>query len=568
MEGAISKSPRGSLVENLLSDGRAKEALDSLSGLSSRERVSVVRSLSQDQRRQLSPRNIFLMRGLSSSHSPATRIKQLMFAIFNCTNAAVGSGILAFPRAFRLSGWALGLIITLLAVVVNLYTLMTVLRCARLAGCNSYPATVSKLYGPKVRRAIEVSVFIFCFSCNLSYLLVVGDMVSATLRALGLADAGNSTSVNSFSTSSANFDAGETSFFEGPYFVTLAGWLFVTPLCFFKSLDFLGPASIVGVIGVAFVAATLIYRCADSVVRPPFNQLQAFNFQPCAIQSVPIITFALMAHLTVVPCGIELGEFWPSLRSRSYISERNADMDGDRESMLNVASGEKDESYGDGTTVSEEGEANGLIKPRLRTLVLMCACVMGICWVLYSAVGFSGFALFGLSTRANVINNFGPGSKIVGGKGIEPVTPVIIACQMLMAVSTILGYPTMVYIARQTLFELVGSSPYMSCRYVVVTSAISLLTLALALALRYGGLDISFVISMIGSTVGTAIQFILPSCMIMTLGMRAKGLAFLGTGILFGVLGTGMTIMSAVCDSKSKENASHHSNSMCSTLGF
>ena len=52
------------------------------------------------------------------------------------------------------------------------------------------------------------------------------------------------------------------------------------------------------------------------------------------------------------------------------------------------------------------------------------------------------------------------------------------------------------------------------------------------------GLDISFVISLIGSTAGATLQFVLPACMLITLGMPCKGFLFMIFGILFGVLGT------------------------------
>jgi hypothetical protein len=229
-----------------------------------------------------------------------------------------------------------------------------------------------------------------------------------------------------------------------------------------------------------------------------------------------------------------------------------------------------DSDIHDGDAITED-LADAPIKPRFRTLIVMCACVMGICWLLYSAVGMAGFALFGYSTKANVIDSFGSGHKIIGGRGkdpFEPVTDMIIVCQLLMALSTILGYPTMVYISRQTLFELIGSAEYMSCRYVVTTAIIQILTLSLALGLRWMGLDISFVISLIGSTAGTTIQFILPACMLITLGMRKKGIIFMVFGITFGVLGTGMTIMSAVCDSKFKASGHVRVNGICDTLGF
>lgn len=548
---------------------------DKLNDLSPIERARYVRTLSTDEKNLLSPRNIFGMRGLSSPYSSTTRIKQLFFAVGNIANAAIGSGILAFPRAYFLSGWAFGLFLTFTAVLLNTYTLLIVLRTARYAGCNSYPATISKLYGVKARRAIELSVFVFSLSCNLSYLLVVGDMVSATFRAIF-----HSTSV-----------------WISPYPVTIIGWLLITPLCFFKSLDFLGPVSIIGVVAVVVVAVVLVSTSLQSTVKPPFDSLVAFNFQPvsenghhmyyiyvkghlltlfcslflftflfflfveqqCAIQSLPIIFFALMCHLTIVPCGIELGEYWPSLRSSSSSSsETNNDSNNSNDTYND---NNDDQETKNASMENGMGDNTPLIKPRFRTLIVMTTMVMCLCWLLYSAVGTSGYVLFGLSTKANVINSFG--ENIVGGSGKEPITTMVVVSQVCMALSTLLGYPTMLYIARQTLFELVGEMKHGSTSYIVTTVSMQTSMLILALVIRWAGLDISFVISLIGSTAGATLQFILPACMLYTLNMPYKGCVFMVFGILFAILGTSMTILSAVCDTDIKSQPR-----WCSTLGF
>ena len=489
----------------------------------------------------MSPRNFFGMRGLSSSHSTSTRIKQLFFAVGNIANAAIGSGILAFPRAYLLSGWALGLIFTFLAVILNTYTLLIVLRTARYAGCNSYPGTISKLYGPKARRAIELSVFVFSLSCNLSYLLVVGDMVSATLHAL----------------------LDSTSAWISPYPVTVIGWVLVTPLCFFKSLDFLGPVSLIGVVAVVVVVVVLVSTSVQSTVKPPMASLVAFNIQPCAIQSLPIIFFALMCHLTIVPCGIELGEYWPSLRTSSTTRD---DTDAPTLRVTEVA-----EDTAERADSEETDHATGpLIKPRFRTLIVMTAMVMTLCWMMYSAVGTSGYLLFGESTKANVINSFG--EAIQGGSGMESVTVMVVVSQVCMALSTLLGYPTMLYIARQTLFELVGDMTHGGASYILTTMAMQTSMLLLALVIRWAGLDIGFVISLIGSTAGATLQFILPACMLYTLGMPCKGFLFMLFGILFALLGTAMTILGAVCESESHVSRSGNGTlsepDWCVTLGF
>ena len=89
--------------------------------------------------------------------------------------------------------------------------------------------------------------------------------------------------------------------------------------------------------------------------------------------------------------------------------------------------------------------------------------------------------------------------------------------------------------------------------------------LTLALGLRWLGLDIGFVISLIGSTAGATLQFILPACMLITLGMPCKGFLFMIFGVLFAVLGTAITIMGAVCESESHDGKEPN---WCVTMGF
>ena len=345
----------------------------------------------------------------------------------------------------------------------------------------------------------------------------------------------------------------------------------ITPLCFFKSLDFLGPVSLIGVVAVVVVVVVLVSTSINSTVKPPLDNLVAFNLQPCAIQSLPIIFFALMCHLTIVPCGIELGEYWPSLRSSSqphndggtHNNDANTANDANDANDTNDANTETKAT----ATLMDSKEGNNaaattpLIKPRFRTLIVMTAMVMTTCWLMYSAVGASGYLLFGASTKANVINSFG--KTIQGGSGNEPVTVMVVVSQVCMALSTLLGYPTMLYIARQTLFELVGEMEHGGKSYILTTMAMQFTMLALALAIRWLGLDIGFVISLIGSTAGASLQFILPACMLYTLGMPCKGCLFMLFGIVFALLGTTITILGAVCESKATGEMK-----WCGVLGF
>ena len=143
---------------------------------------------------------------------------------------------------------------------------------------------------------------------------------------------------------------------------------------------------------------------------------------------------------------------------------------------------------------------------------------------------------------------------------------MVVVSQVCMAVATLLGYPTMMYIARQTLFEMIGEMRHGSRSYIVTTMTMQCTMLTMALVLRWLGLDIGFVISLIGSTAGGFLQFILPACMLVTLGMPWKGAIFMIFGVLFAVLGTAITIMGAVCQSAVDHDGSEPS--WCVTMGF
>ena len=126
----------------------------SLGEMSHSERARTVSLLSHADRAELAPKR-WGMRGLSTGHSRWTRCKHLLSALFNTANAAVGSGILAFPYAFSVAGWGLALLISCCAGAVNCYSLTVVLRCARKHNTWSYQAIVAKLYGRRAEQLLQ-----------------------------------------------------------------------------------------------------------------------------------------------------------------------------------------------------------------------------------------------------------------------------------------------------------------------------------------------------------------------------------------------------------------------------
>lgn len=222
------------------------------------------------------------------------RVLQFVYSVSNVSNAALGSGALAFPLAFSLMGWVAALIVTLLAAALNGYMLTVVVKCARYTSSSSYSEMCELMFGRWAGRVVLLSASLFCYSCMLSYLLVFGDMIAATVGDL--------------------IPSLMHTVWTSPYFVTAVVWVIVQPLCFVRSIDFLGPAAFLGVVAVVYTVAMLVVHSFTSTTKPAWSELEMYKLKPSAFQAVPIILFAFMCHMTVVPATSSLKYYYPSTK--------------------------------------------------------------------------------------------------------------------------------------------------------------------------------------------------------------------------------------------------------------
>jgi amino acid permease len=113
------------------------------------------------------------MKGITSDYSRPARIQKLANAVFNVSNAAIGSGVLAFPFAYKQSGLVLGVIVTICAASLLSFTLTILARCAREFEVNSYQALAGAMYGKSARNMLLGTQFVYCFFAGIAYLMVL-----------------------------------------------------------------------------------------------------------------------------------------------------------------------------------------------------------------------------------------------------------------------------------------------------------------------------------------------------------------------------------------------------------
>merc|ERR1719193_274653 len=108
-------------------------------------------------------------------------------------------------------------------------------------------------------------------------------------------------------------------------------------------------------VGVSAVIFFVVVVIVHAFLDPLSDDVKLFEQEPRAIQTIPIVFFAIFCHITIVPATAQLGEYWPS-KTRPG-------------------------------------------KTRFKSLVCVCAFVMGLCTLAYAPTGIAGYLLFGESTQ-------------------------------------------------------------------------------------------------------------------------------------------------------------------------
>lgn len=419
------------------------------------------------------------MRGVSSSHSRRSRILQLLFAIFNVGNAALGVGILGLPYAFGLAGWGVGLGITLFSSLYSGYTLTVILRCSRKYDAPDFQSIVANMFGEKAARRLLIAIALFCFFSLAAFMLVMGSMAISFCSEWFAND----------------------SILTNVYFLTALAWIAILPLQFIQRIELLGPFAAIGVLAVFFTVGMLIFRSSTSKHLAP--NLKVINLKPVAFQAVPMITVGMFCHLTVTPACAGLQEYWPSMNRPN--------------------------------------------KTRFRTLLILAIGTMAMITVFYIPTGVAGYFLFGGSVLPDVLDNFG---KNAGGVFVKSTFDVKFS-RMCMFLTTALGYPTLLFVGRLSLFDALRPNgvSYLSRSYVLITLGYSTSALGFALITRYFHLDLDFLLALICSTVGVLIQFIIPGFMLKKVGDKYKGWFLILFGMLIAVIGLFVCFSKAACGS-------------------
>lgn len=104
-------------------------------------------------------------------------------SIFNLLNATVACGSLGLPLAFSLMGYGLATAVLLAMMLVNVATVLMLVRVGLAEGTRSYDLSVRTLLGDKVLHCFQALLIMGQAGAMLSYIVLLGDFSVSVLEA-------------------------------------------------------------------------------------------------------------------------------------------------------------------------------------------------------------------------------------------------------------------------------------------------------------------------------------------------------------------------------------------------
>lgn len=420
------------------------------------------------------------------SGSPGARAPQghatVLSSVSNLTNTVIGAGMLALPHAFARMGWLLGTVLLLVCAATAGFGLHLIKRCETRLGTQPrtfYDLTVDIL--PRAAWWVDAVIFIKCYGVCVSYLLISSRLMPQV--------------VLSFAHAAGTDRAGVPDVLMSHTLWAVVFAAALAPLCFLRRLDSLRGVGYVNIGAVVYLIAIMgVYAAVPGLLKelPTGGDARAVVFSVDILRVFPVIVFAYTCAQNIIPVYNELAD----------TSERTADT--------------------------------------------VAALSIGVSALVYLAVALLGYFSFGSFAPDNIVTMY-------------PDTSLFVCFgKVSVILLTLTSYPLQLYPSRSSLHKVMyagtharggaeaderqqlmhdrgDTDDFPDTRWNVITTVLILSTIAVSVAVG----DLSLVLGLVGSFGSTAISFILPALLYMTMfpeesahRRAAKALAVWGAAVM------------------------------------
>ena len=170
-----------------------------------------------------------------------------LFTVFLIVNAALGAGLLNFPKAFDESGGILCAVLVQLFLIVFIVIALNILAyAADKSASGGLSATLQDVIGQTNGRVAKIlvsfAVVVYCFGTTVTFLIMIGDQYDRIFLSL------------------VGEDFDKHFYMNRDFTMFVTGTFVILPLCFSKRIDFLRIPSLFGVVAIVYLVGLIIYE--------------------------------------------------------------------------------------------------------------------------------------------------------------------------------------------------------------------------------------------------------------------------------------------------------------------
>jgi len=210
-----------------------------------------------------------------------------LYTVFLIVNAALGAGLLNFPKAFDEAGGIMVAILVQVALLLFILLALQMLAYSSMRNPRSPANTIEAVMGQSIgtwaRICTSVCVVVYCFGTTVTFLIMVGDQFDRMFESF----IGN--------------DFCQIWYFNRDFTICAAAVVLILPLCFSKKIDFLKYPSLVGVIAVVYLTGLIVYEYFSGNFPRPKKIKHYPTIWTDVFFVVPVICFGYQCHVSVIP---------------------------------------------------------------------------------------------------------------------------------------------------------------------------------------------------------------------------------------------------------------------------
>ena len=220
---------------------------------------------------------------INNSHPSGTNV---MYTVFLIVNAALGAGLLNFPKSIDEAGGIL--VATAVQLVLLAFIMVALLALAYAAdqcgpgGATTIQETMEGMTGRWGSTITSACVVVYTFGTTITFLIIIGDQFDGTFSAI-------------YGSKYSDYW-----YMTRTFTISACSCLLILPLCYSKRIDFLRIPSSLGVIAIVYLVGLIIYEYYFGNYIPGPIKVKPTKVTD-AFLVVPVICFGYQCHVSVIP---------------------------------------------------------------------------------------------------------------------------------------------------------------------------------------------------------------------------------------------------------------------------